>query len=49
MENDIYSLRCFWRNTSLLPISRKSPCVAEGEEKARYPQGLGINVDIVLR
>jgi hypothetical protein len=40
MENVTYYSKCFWRDASFLPIGRKSPCVAEGEEKARYPQGL---------
>ena len=29
-----------WRAALLLPIYRKSSCVAEGEEKVRYPQEL---------
>jgi len=27
---------------------KKSPCVAEGEEKARYPQGLECKVGMVI-
>jgi len=38
-ENVIYSSKRVWRVASPLPIYGKSPCGAEGEEKARYPTG----------